>query len=66
MLKMGDRVRVISDWVDEDINHRQAVVIGFQMNGSQQFAQVKWLGKCSSQMLELYGFIFPLDELKKV
>ena len=62
MFKKNDKVQVTSDWILEDAKNRLGVIIWVR---SDNFVEIKWL-KNPTYMLENYGFIFPLDELKKV
>ncbi len=62
MLKQGDKIKVISDWILEDTKNRLGLIIRVRLDN---FVEIKWL-KNPAYMMENYGFIFPLDELKKV
>jgi len=66
MLKHGDKVRIISDWIVEDSKNLLAVVDKLQTNGIMKCARIKWLGRNPTKLVEEYGIVFPIDELKKV
>ena len=66
MLKQGDKVKVISDWISEDSRNLFAVIDKLQKNGIMNCARIKWLGRNPNKLIEEYGIVFPIDELKKV
>jgi hypothetical protein len=62
-LKIGQRIRVVNDWVDA--SKERGTIQGFQTNGNTKFARIKWLGKNAYSLTDEWGVLFPLDELRK-
>ena len=59
----GDKVRVCADWITGKT--LIVTIVGFQKNGNETFAKVKWHGTDAIVNAEQYGTLFTLKELRK-
>ena len=65
-VKVGDRVRVIADWIESKDKQRRGLVLGFQKHGPSTFVKIQWLGGECLRLTKEYGVLFSEDELKKI
>lgn len=59
---VGDKVRVVNDWLPDETKKVKAKIIKFQQNRNMTFAELCWP---KSVDVREVGNLFPLDELRK-